>query len=92
MHCPFCRHLDSRVLDSRSPAFGRAQLPAREVELTVLGPLRDLDEVAYLALPRYTAALRPWVISRLRSGDYAPSVSPPPTKTSHHSRRISDEV
>lgn len=48
MHYPFCRHLGSRVLDSRSTAFGRAQLPAREVVLAVLGPLRDLDEVAYL--------------------------------------------
>ncbi|MGH3866295.1 MAG: transcriptional regulator NrdR [Pseudonocardiaceae bacterium] len=122
MHCPFCRHLDSRVIDSRSTedgtatrrrrlcpecnqrfttvettilmvvkrsgvteqfcrekviagvrracqgrpvseealarlgqqvehalrALGRAQLPAREVGLAVLGPLRELDEVAYL--------------------------------------------
>lgn len=29
-------------------ALGRAQLPAHEVGLAVLGPLRDLDEVAYL--------------------------------------------
>lgn len=122
MHCPFCRHLDSRVIDSRSSedgtatrrrrlcpecnqrfttvettlltivkrsgvteqfcrekviagvrracqgrpvsedalarlgqqveyalrARGRARLPAHEVGLAVLGPLRDLDEVAYL--------------------------------------------
>ncbi|MGQ0778351.1 MAG: transcriptional regulator NrdR [Pseudonocardiales bacterium] len=122
MHCPFCRHPDSRVTDSRSSedgtairrrrscpecnqrfttvettmlmilkrsgvteqfcrekvvagvrracqgrpvsedalaqlgqqvedavrALGRAQLPAHEVGLAVLGPLRDLDEVAYL--------------------------------------------
>lgn len=122
MHCPFCRHPDSRVIDSRSGedgtairrrrlcpecnqrfttvettllmivkrsgvteqfcrekviagvrracqgrpvsedalaqlgqqveeavrAVGRAQLPAHEVGLAVLGPLRDLDEVAYL--------------------------------------------
>lgn len=122
MHCPFCRHLDSRVIDSRSSedgtvtrrrrlcpecnqrfttiettmlmivkrsgvteqfcrekviagvrracqgrpvsedalarlgqkveyalrALGRAHLPAHEVGLAVLGPLRDLDEVAYL--------------------------------------------
>lgn len=122
MHCPFCRHPDSRVIDSRSSedgaairrrrscpecnqrfttvettmlmilkrsgvteqfcrekviagvrracqgrpvsedalaqlgqqveeavrALGRAQLPAHEVGLAVLGPLRDLDEVAYL--------------------------------------------
>jgi transcriptional repressor NrdR len=122
MHCPFCRHLDSRVIDSRSSedgttirrrrlcpecnqrfttvettmlmivkrsgvteqfcrekviagvrracqgrpvsedalarlgqrveyalrALGRARLPAHEVGLAVLGPLRDLDEVAYL--------------------------------------------
>jgi transcriptional repressor NrdR len=122
MHCPFCRHLDSRVIDSRSTedgtatrrrrlcpecnqrfttiettmlmivkrsgvteqfcrekviagvrracqgrpvsedalarlgqkveyalrALGRAHLPAHEVGLAVLGPLRDLDEVAYL--------------------------------------------
>lgn len=122
MHCPFCRHPDSRVIDSRSSedgtairrrrscqecsqrfttvettmlmivkrsgvteqflrekviagvrracqgrpvgedalaqlgqnventvrALGRAQLPAHEVGLAILGPLRDLDEVAYL--------------------------------------------
>jgi transcriptional repressor NrdR len=122
VHCPFCRHLDSRVIDSRSSedgtatrrrrlcpecnqrfttvettmlmivkrsgvteqfcrekviagvrracqgrpvsedalarlgqkveqalrALGRAQVPAHEVGLAVLGPLRDLDEVAYL--------------------------------------------
>lgn len=122
MRCPFCRHLDSRVIDSRSGeggtairrrrvcpecnqrfttvettmlmivkrsgvteqfcrekviagvrracqgrpvsadalarlgqqveydlrALGRAQLPAHEVGLAVLGPLRELDEVAYL--------------------------------------------
>ena len=122
MHCPFCRHLDSRVIDSRSSedgtairrrrvcpecnqrfttvettmlmivkrsgvteqfcrekviagvrracqgrpvsedalarlgqkveyalrAMGRAHLPAHEVGLAVLGPLRELDEVAYL--------------------------------------------
>jgi transcriptional repressor NrdR len=122
MHCPFCRYLDSRVIDSRSSedgtatrrrrlcpvchqrfttvetamlmivkrsgvteqfcrekviagvrracqgrpvsedalarlgqqveyslrALGQAQLPAHEVGLAVLGPLRDLDEVAYL--------------------------------------------
>ncbi|MGH4018252.1 MAG: transcriptional regulator NrdR [Pseudonocardiaceae bacterium] len=29
-------------------ALGHAQLPAHEVGLAVLGPLRDLDEVAYL--------------------------------------------
>ncbi|MGH3718465.1 MAG: transcriptional regulator NrdR [Pseudonocardiaceae bacterium] len=122
MRCPFCRHLDSRVIDSRSGeggtvtrrrrvcpecdqrfttvettmlmivkrsgvieqfcrekviagvrracqgrpvsedalarlgqrveyalrALGRAHLPAHEVGLAVLGPLRELDEVAYL--------------------------------------------
>jgi transcriptional repressor NrdR len=122
VHCPFCRHLDSRVIDSRSSedgtairrrrvcpecnqrfttvettmlmivkrsgvteqfcrekviagvrracqgrpvsedalarlgqkveyalrAMGRAHLPAHEVGLAVLGPLRELDEVAYL--------------------------------------------
>jgi transcriptional repressor NrdR len=122
MHCPFCRHLDSRVIDSRSSedgaatrrrrlcpecnrrfttletamlvivkrsgvteqfsrekviagvrracqgrpvgedalaqlgqkvedtvrALGRAEVPAHEVGLAILGPLRDLDEVAYL--------------------------------------------
>ncbi|MGH3912486.1 MAG: transcriptional regulator NrdR [Pseudonocardiaceae bacterium] len=122
MHCPFCRHPDSRVIDSRSSedgaairrrrscpecnqrfttvettmlmilkrsgvteqfcrekviagvrracqgrpvsedalaqlgqqveeavrALGRAQLPTHEVGLAVLGPLRELDEVAYL--------------------------------------------
>jgi transcriptional repressor NrdR len=122
MRCPFCRHPDSRVIDSRSSedgtairrrrscpecnrrfttletamlvivkrsgvieqfsrekiiagvrracqerpvgedalaqlgqqvedavrALGRAEVPAREVGLAILGPLRDLDEVAYL--------------------------------------------
>lgn len=122
MRCPFCRHLDSRVIDSRSGeggtvtrrrrvcpeceqrfttvettmlmvakrsgvteqfcrekviagvrracqgrpvsedalarlgqrveyalrALGQAQVPAHEVGLAVLGPLRELDEVAYL--------------------------------------------
>lgn len=122
MYCPFCRHPDSRVIDSRScedgaairrrrvcpqcnqrfttvetttlmivkrsgvteqfcrekviagvrracqgrpvdedalarlgqdvedavRALGRAQVPAHEVGLAVLGPLRELDEVAYL--------------------------------------------
>ncbi|MGH3752818.1 MAG: transcriptional regulator NrdR [Pseudonocardiaceae bacterium] len=122
MHCPFCRHPDSRVTDSRSSedgtairrrrscpacdrrfttletamlvivkrsgvteqfsrekvidgvrracqgrpvgedalaqlgqqvedavrALGRAEVPAHEVGLAILGPLRDLDEVAYL--------------------------------------------
>ncbi|HEV7453523.1 MAG TPA: transcriptional regulator NrdR [Pseudonocardiaceae bacterium] len=122
MHCPFCRHPDSRVIDSRSGedgtvirrrrlcpecdrrfttletamlvivkrsgvteqfsrekvivgvrracqgrpvgedalaqlgqkvedavrALGRAEVPAHEVGLAILGPLRDLDEVAYL--------------------------------------------
>ncbi|RJL34442.1 transcriptional regulator NrdR [Bailinhaonella thermotolerans] len=122
MHCPFCRHADSRVIDSRStedgaairrrrtcPACGRrfttqetvllmvgkrsgvtepfsrekviagvrracqgrpvtedalaklgqrveesiratgaAEIPAHEVGLAILGPLRELDEVAYL--------------------------------------------
>jgi len=122
MHCPFCRHLDSRVIDSRTSedgtsirrrrscpecgrrfttvesaalivvkrsgatepfsrdkvvngvrkacqgrpvtegqlailaqrvedsvrASGSAELPTHEVGLAILGPLRDLDEVAYL--------------------------------------------
>ncbi|MGH3694251.1 MAG: transcriptional regulator NrdR [Pseudonocardiaceae bacterium] len=122
MHCPFCRHPDSRVIDSRSSedgaairrrrlcpecnrrfttletatlvivkrsgvteqfsrekviagvrracqgrpvgedalaqlgqkvedavrALGRAEVPAHEVGLAILGPLRNLDEVAYL--------------------------------------------
>jgi transcriptional repressor NrdR len=122
LHCPFCRHPDSRVIDSRSSedgmairrrrscpacdrrfttletamlvivkrsgvteqfsrekviagvrracqgrpvgedslaqlgqtvedavrALGRAEVPAHEVGLAILGPLRDLDEVAYL--------------------------------------------
>lgn len=29
-------------------ALGRAEVPAHEVGLAILGPLRDLDEVAYL--------------------------------------------
>ncbi len=29
-------------------ALGRAEVPANEVGLAILGPLRDLDEVAYL--------------------------------------------
>ena len=74
MHCPFCRHPDSRVIDSRTaddgvairrrracPACGKrfttqetirsrgcAEVPSHEVGLAILGPLRDLDEVAYL--------------------------------------------
>src|SRR5215471_2070375 len=102
MYCPFCRHPDSRVIDSRvaedgtairrrrsCPECGRrftrdkivrgvqracqgrpvdedqlamlaqrveetirarglAEVPSHEVGLAILGPLRDLDEVAYL--------------------------------------------
>src|SRR5215472_8411621 len=109
MHCPFCRHPDSRVIDSRTaddgaairrrrscPECGRrfttqetvilmvakrsgvtepftrdkiirgvqracqgrpvgedklailAEVPSHEVGLAILGPLRELDEVAYL--------------------------------------------
>lgn len=35
-------------VESAVRALGRALLPAHEVGLAVLGPLRDLDEVAYL--------------------------------------------
>ena len=86
MHCPFCRHPDSRVVDSRETDEGQAirrrrscpecgkrfttvddalnllaqqvedtvratgspEVPSHEVGLAILGPLRDLDEVAYL--------------------------------------------
>ncbi len=94
MHCPFCRHPDSRVIDSRTSddglsirrrrqcpecggrftttetaslnvikrsgvmepfsveeavrQTGVSQLDANEIGLAILGPLRDLDEVAYL--------------------------------------------
>jgi transcriptional repressor NrdR len=72
MHCPFCRHPDSRVVDSRETDEGQAirrrrscpecgrrfttvetaagspEVPSNEVGLAILGPLRDLDEVAYL--------------------------------------------
>ena len=36
MHCPFCRHDGSRVVDSH------------DVGLAILGPLRELDQIAYL--------------------------------------------
>src|SRR5215212_7529756 len=89
MRCPYCRHADSRVVDSREaddgqlirrrrscPECGKrfttveeavlaivkrsgvtepfsrtkitAGVPSHEVGLAILGPLRDLDEVAYL--------------------------------------------
>jgi transcriptional repressor NrdR len=99
MRCPYCRHADSRVVDSREAddgqlirrrrscpecgkrfttiggvrkacqgrpvdedsiallaqkveetvrAKGAAELPSHDVGLAILGPLRDLDEVAYL--------------------------------------------
>lgn len=54
-------------------ALGRAQLPAHEVGLAILGPLRDLDEVAYL---RFASVYRNFEslsdfeaeIQRLRAG------------------------
>ena len=75
MRCPYCRHADSRVVDSREAddgalirrrrscpecgrrfttveeavrARGAAEVPSHEVGLAILGPLRELDEVAYL--------------------------------------------
>src|SRR5919107_748454 len=87
MRCPFCRHGDSRVIDSREVtepfsrekvvrgvrracqgrpvdedalaqlahrveeavrAGGAAEIPSHEVGLAILGPLRELDEVAYM--------------------------------------------
>ena len=94
MRCPFCRHSDCRVIDSREVddgqatrrrrscaacgrrfttveepvlavdedalqklahrveeavrAGGTAEIPSHEVGLAILGPLRELDEVAYL--------------------------------------------
>ena len=75
MRCPFCRHSDCRVIDSREVddgqatrrrrscaecgrrfttveeavrAGGTAEVPSHEVGLAILGPLRELDEVAYL--------------------------------------------
>ena len=84
MHCPYCRHTDSKVLDSRVADEGasirrRRQCPVCERRFTtteqmqlvvvkrsgvvepfnrdkavsgvrkaILGPLRDLDQVAYL--------------------------------------------
>src|SRR6266545_1747769 len=87
MRCPYCRHPDSRVVDSREAddgqlirrrracqecgrrfttveeavlavvaqrveetirARGSAEVPSHEVGLAILGPLRELDEVAYL--------------------------------------------
>ena len=93
MYCPYCRHPDSRVVDSREADEGAAEIsigdtekvvrgvaracqgravdndalnllaqqvedairakgspevPSHEVGLAILGPLRDLDEVAYL--------------------------------------------
>lgn len=40
-------HLGQSVEDAVR-ALGRAQVPAHEVGLVILGPLRELDEVAYL--------------------------------------------
>src|SRR6266536_1148974 len=75
MRCPYCRHPDSRVVDSHEQdegqvirrrrscqdcgrrfttveeairATGAAEVPSDEVGLAILGPLRKLDEVAYL--------------------------------------------
>src|ERR1700722_19930296 len=82
MYCPYCRHSESRVIDSRTGDDGAAirrrracqgrpvtedqlallaqqvedairsrgcgEIPSHEVGLAILGPLRDLDEVAYL--------------------------------------------
>ena len=64
MHCPYCRHTDTKVLDSRVSEDdlarlgqevedtlrneGAAEIPAHEVGMAILGPLRALDPVAYL--------------------------------------------
>ena len=49
MHCPYCRHTDSKVLVEDSlRASGQPEVPADEVGVAILGPLRELDQVAYL--------------------------------------------
>jgi transcriptional repressor NrdR len=145
VHCPFCRHPDSRVIDSRTaddgaairrrrscPECGRrfttqetvilmvakiirgvqracqgrpvsedklailaqqveetirarglAEVPSHEVGLAILGPLRELDEVAYL---RFASVYRGFEsltdfedeIAALRQGrrDTAPTAAP----------------
>ena len=148
MHCPFCRHPDSRVVDSREADEGQAirrrrscpecgrrfttvetavlavvkrsgvtepfsrekvisgvrracqgrdvdddalnllaqqvedvvraagspEVPSNEVGLAILGPLRELDEVAYLGSPRCTARSPRPPISSARSRLCAPIV------------------
>ena len=150
MHCPYCRHTDTRVLDSRvaedgasirrrrscsscekrfttveqmqltvvkrsgatepfsrekaiagvrkackgrpvSPddlavlgsqvedtlrASGWAEVPAHEVGLAILGPLRELDEVAYLGSRASTARSSRPTTSRPRSRCCEPNVHP----------------
>ncbi len=60
MHCPFCRHTDTKVLDSRVAEDGcsirrrrccqacEQRFTSLELRLAILEPLRELDEVAYL--------------------------------------------
>lgn len=161
MHCPFCRHPDSRVVDSRTAddgtairrrrqctecerrfttvekvtlavvkragvtepfsrdkvitgvrkackgrpvgedalaklaqrveeetrASGAAEVPSHEVGLAILGPLRELDEVAYM---RFASVYRDFAslndfeteISLLREGRAQEHVTPGPTSQS----------
>ena len=48
-------------------ARGAAEVPSQDVGMAILGPLRELDEVAYLRFASVYRVVR--VVERLRAGD-----------------------
>ena len=60
-------------------ATGCAEIPSHEVGLAILGPLRELDEVAYL---RFASVYRSFDLDRgLRGGDRGAAPARPSTST-----------
>ena len=133
MHCPFCRHSDSRVIDSRTSddglsirrrrqcpecggrfstietaslnvikrsggtegdlavlaqtveeavrQTGSSQIDTNEIGLAILGPLRELDEIAYLRFASVYQAFDTLedfesAIAQLRADHHRPASDP----------------
>ena len=81
----------ARQVEDALRATGWAEVPAHEVGLAILGPLRELDEVAYLRFASvYRASSRP-TTSRPRSRCSAPSTRDGPRATAGSPAHRSDE-
>lgn len=74
----------SQQVEEAVRASGAAEVPSQEIGLAILGPLRDLDEVAYL---RFASVYRSFEsaedfeteIEKLRADRIAEGGGPPPT-------------